>query len=109
MSQVAANAKRVALDAATFGGYEVYRAGKNYIEGQTKKAQDAADQAAAEQAAANDAASKAGPESIPLREQFFAEQAGAAGAMRSGNESDIAGTSLFAGPRKRAASRTLYG
>lgn len=108
MSQAASKAvditKRAAKAIVTGGASEV----KGYVDEQTRKAQEAADAAMAQQAAADQAAAAAGPTPVALREQFLADQAGAAGALRTGNEADVAGTSLFAGPRKRgAASRSL--
>jgi hypothetical protein len=106
MSQAASNVVRATKAVVTGGGSEV----KRYVNDKTQQAQDAADQAAQDQAAADQAAANAGPKAVDVREQFFADQVGAAGAQRSGNESDIAGTSLFSGPRKRGgAARSLYG
>jgi len=103
MTQAASNVTRAAKAVFTGGTSEV----KGYVDKKTKEAQDAADAAAAQQAQADQAAATAGPTPVALREQFLADQAGAAGALRTGNEADIAGTSLFSGPRKRGASRSL--
>jgi hypothetical protein len=103
MSQVTSTVTRAAKAVFTGGASEV----KNYVDNQTQKAQDAADQAAQQQAAADQAAENAGPTPVALREQSLTDQADAAGALRTGNEADVAGSSLFSPPRKRAASRSL--
>lgn len=103
--KITSGSVRAAKAVTTGGTSEV----KQYVDDQTAAAQRAADEAAQQQAATDSAAANAGPKPVALRDQFFADQAGAAGALRSGNESDIAGTSLFSGLRKRGASRALYG
>lgn len=105
MSQAASNVGRAAKAVVTGGLSE----GKEYVDEKEREAQRMADEAAAAQAAASGDAAKTGPVPMAVREQFFADQAGAAGAQRSGNESDVAGTSLFSGPRKRGAARVILG
>lgn len=105
MSQAASNTVRGVKAVATGGTSEV----KRYVDDKTKQAQEAADAQAQAQAQANQAAADAGPKAVSLREQFFSDQAGAAGVLRTGNEADVSGTSLFAGARRRGASRALYG
>lgn len=108
MSNAASAVTRVGAGLATFGGSEVLRAGKGYIAGQQKKMQDAANAAQAEQNAADAAAADSGPKAMAVRDQFFSDQVSAAGVQPSTNETDAAGQPLIA-PRKRGASRVLYG
>jgi hypothetical protein len=63
----------------------------------------------AQQAAANQAAANAGPVAMPLREQATSAPEEFAGILRTGNEADIAGTSLYPSARRRGAAARALG
>jgi hypothetical protein len=105
MSQAASGIVRVTKAVVTGGASEAQK----YVNDKTAQAQQSAQDQANQQAQANADAEAAGPQSVALRDQFFSDQAGAAGAQRSGNESDVSGTTLFSGPRKRGSARQSLG